>query len=93
MDTVIQTINVEIPQDILDAARLTASELKLEIAVALYAQGKLSIGKARELADMTLWEFRHVLAARRIPPHLDVADIEADIATQYALQKADELSG
>ena len=76
------TISIlEVPQDILDSARLTASELKVEMAVYLYAQGRLSIGKARELAEMTLWEFRQLLAARRIPPHYDVKDLDEDVAT------------
>jgi predicted HTH domain antitoxin len=76
------TISIlEVPQDILDSARLTASELKVEMAVYLYAQGRLSIGKARELAEMTLWEFRQLLAARRIPPHYDVMDLDEDVAT------------
>ena len=40
-------VNVlEVPQDILDTARLTVDELKVEMAVYLYAQGRLSIGKA-----------------------------------------------
>lgn len=72
---------LEIHQDILDTARLTVDELKVEMAVYLYAQGRLSIGKARELADMTLWEFRQLLASRRIPPHYDVADLDKDVAT------------
>ena len=72
---------VEVPQEILDSARLTASELKVEMAVHLYAQGRLGIGKARELAGMTLWEFRQLLASRRIPPHYDEADLEEDAAT------------
>ena len=46
-------------------ARLTVDELKVEMAVYLYTQGRLSIGKARELADVTLWEFRQLLASRR----------------------------
>ena len=76
------TINVlEVPQDVLDSARLTISELKVEIAVYLYAQGRLSIGKARELAGMTLWEFRQLLASRRIPPHYDVNDLNEDMTT------------
>jgi predicted HTH domain antitoxin len=76
------SINVlEIHQDILDTARLTVDELKVEMAVYLYTQGRLSIGKARELADMTLWEFRQLLASRRIPPHYDVADLNEDMAT------------
>jgi predicted HTH domain antitoxin len=72
---------VEVSQEILDSARLTASELKVEMAVHLYAQGRLAIGKARELASMTLWEFRQLLASRRIAPHYDEADLGEDIAT------------
>ncbi len=72
---------LEIPRDVLDSARLTVPEAKVELAVVLYVQGRLSIGKARELADMTLWEFRQLLASRRISPHYDVIDLEDDIAT------------
>ncbi|CAN5795681.1 hypothetical protein BH24DEI2_BH24DEI2_10330 [soil metagenome] len=43
-----------IPQDVLDSARLTAEEAKQELAVSLYASGRLAVGKARELADMPL---------------------------------------
>ena len=72
---------LEVPQEILDSARLTISELKVELAVYLYTQGRLSIGKARELAGMTLWEIRHLLASRRIAPHYDVSDLDEDLAT------------
>jgi predicted HTH domain antitoxin len=72
---------LEVPKDVLDSARLTVPELKVEIAVYLYSQGRLSVGKARELAEMTLWEFRQLLAFRRIPTHYDVEDLDEDIAT------------
>jgi predicted HTH domain antitoxin len=72
---------LEIPADILDSARLTMDELKVEVAISLYAQGRLSIGKARELAEMSLWQFRQVLAARQISPHYDVDDLAEDINT------------
>lgn len=79
MSTIHPTL--ELSQDILDSARLTLAELKVEIAVHLYTQGRLSIGKARELAGMSLWEFRQLLASRRISPHYDVADLNEDVAT------------
>ncbi len=79
---------IEVPQDILDAARLTASELKVEVAVHLYAQGRLSLGKARELADMPLWEFRQTLASRHISPHYDEADLDEDVATLRRISEA-----
>jgi predicted HTH domain antitoxin len=72
---------VQVPRDILDSARLTVPELKVELAILLYSQGRLSIGKAHELADMSLWEFRQLLASRRISPHYDATDLADDIAT------------
>jgi predicted HTH domain antitoxin len=75
------TCVLKVPQDILDSARLTITDLKVEMAVSLYAQGRLSIGKARELAGMTLWEFRQLLASRRISAHYDVDDVDEDVTT------------
>jgi predicted HTH domain antitoxin len=72
---------IEIPQDMLDSARLTIPELKVEMALFLYAQGRISFGKAREFANKTHWEFRHILAARRIAPHYDVMELEEDVHT------------
>src|SRR5262245_60177113 len=80
-DTSLAMSILEIPQDILDSARITVDDLKVEIAVYLYAQNRLSIGKARELAGMSLWEFRQLLASRKISPHYDVTDLEDDVAT------------
>lgn len=72
---------LEIPEDILDSARMKLPDLKVELAVLLYSQNRLSIGKARELAGMSLWEFRQVLGLRKIPAHYDVSDFEQDITT------------
>lgn len=78
---------LEISQDVLDSARLSIPELKIEMAVHLYETRRLSIGKARELAEMSLWEFRQILAARRIAPHYDERDLEEDVATLRQLGK------
>lgn len=72
---------LEIPQDILDSARLTVADLKVELAVSLYAQKRLSFGKARELTELTVWAFRQLLASRQIAPHYDVADLDDDVET------------
>ncbi len=78
---------LEIPQDVLDSSRLSIPELQVEMAVYLYAQRRLSIGKARELADMSLWEFRQLLASRRISPHYDVDDLAEDIVTLREMKR------
>jgi predicted HTH domain antitoxin len=77
--TDIQTIHIT--QDILDSARLTIPEVQQELAIWLYSQGRLGIGKARELAGMSLWEFRQLLAARKISPHYGVEELEEDVKT------------
>lgn len=79
---------VEIPQDILDSARLSVEELKLELALSLYARGRLSSGKARELAGRSLWEFRQLLASRQIAPHYDLQELEEDVETLHDLGSA-----
>ncbi len=81
------TQTLEVSQDILDSARLTLSDLKVEMAVYLYAQGRLSIGKARDLAGMSLWEFRQLLASRRISPHYDETDLSEDVATLREMRR------
>lgn len=76
---------LEIPQDVLDSARLTLAELRVELALHLYQQHRLSLGKAHELAGLSLWEFRQLLGVRRIEPHLDREDLDEDLRTLSAL--------
>lgn len=70
---------IEIPEDILDSARLTLAEAKRELALALYAQRRLSAGKARSLAGLSLWEFRQLTASRNIPVQFDEDELAEDL--------------
>jgi predicted HTH domain antitoxin len=63
---------------------MTPEEMKWELAVLLFQQGKLS-GKAREMAGMTVWAFQQLLGSRGITVHYDMADYEEDLATLKAL--------
>ena len=78
---------IEIPLHLLQAARATPDELRTELAVQLYQQRRLSVGHARELANMSLWEFRQLLASRRIVPLYDVEDLDADMETWAKLDR------
>ncbi len=75
------TIAVEIPREVLHATRMTPQELRRELAVYLFQQGKLSFGKAREMAGMTAWAFQQLLGSREIPIHYDLEEYEEDLAT------------
>ncbi len=74
-------MSVVIPDDILQAAGISEAELKLEIAIMLFQQEKISIGKARRLAGMNLIEFQREIASRGICIHYDVEEFEADLKT------------
>jgi predicted HTH domain antitoxin len=74
-------ITIEIPREVLHTTRMTAQELKQELAIYLFQRAKLSFGKAREMADMTVWAFQQLLGSREIPIHYDVEDYEKDLAT------------
>jgi predicted HTH domain antitoxin len=74
------TIAIEIPRDIIHAARMKPLELKQELAIHLFQQGRLSFGKARQLADMSAWVFQQLLGSRSIPMHYDMADYAEDMA-------------
>ena len=53
----------------------------MELAWLLTEQKRLSIGKAREWAGMTLWGFCQVLGARRMMPHYQTAALREDDET------------
>ncbi len=75
------TISIEIPWEVPHAARMTPRDLRRELAIYLYQQGRLSFGKAREMAGMTVWTFQQLLASREIPVHYDIEDYEEDLRT------------
>jgi predicted HTH domain antitoxin len=81
------TVAIEIPREVLHAARMTPEEMKQELAVLLFQQGKLAFGKAREMAGMRVWTFQQLLGSRGITVHYDVADYEEDLATLKALDR------
>jgi predicted HTH domain antitoxin len=75
------TISLEIPREVIHATRMKPQELRRELAVYLFQLGKLSFGKAREMAGMTAWAFQQLLGSRGILVHYDLEDYEEDLAT------------
>ena len=79
-------LTIDIPEEIVDAARLPRAEIeqefRTELALALYQRGILSLGKSRLLAQMTRWEFDELLGRRQTVRHYTQTDLEDDI--QYA---------
>ncbi|GIV79521.1 UPF0175 family protein [Litorilinea aerophila] len=70
-------------EDLREALRIPPEEqearLRQELAVRLYAKGLLSLGKARQLAEMSKWDFLALLGREGIPRHYDQEELQKDL--------------
>jgi predicted HTH domain antitoxin len=76
-------LQLHIPDSITQSIRLPeermAEELLKELAIALYAHGLLSFGRARELAHMGKYEFGKLLGERGVLRHYGREELEHDL--------------
>jgi predicted HTH domain antitoxin len=80
-----QKVSVEIPTELVLAAGLDTSNLSVEtarlLALELYREDKVSLGRASELCQMPLEQFMEFAAQHKVPLHYGVADLEEDRRT------------
>ncbi|MBA3943186.1 MAG: UPF0175 family protein [Herpetosiphonaceae bacterium] len=62
-------------------------EVKQDLAVVLYQRRVVSLAKGAEIAGLTRLDFQRLLAKRRVPLHIMVTDVEADLDTLRKLHK------
>ena len=78
------SLTLEIPDAVFHAMRLPPQEiearLRLELAISLYAQQVLGLGKAAELAGVSRSELNQTLAKRTIPMHYSEKELAEDVA-------------
>jgi len=82
-----KNIPIKISDEFLIASRMTEKEIARELAIYLFKEGKLSIGKAKELAGITIWELQHLLASRGIFVHYGIEDYKKDLKTLKKLKR------
>jgi predicted HTH domain antitoxin len=70
---------VTLPDELLQSATMTEAELKMELAIALFQQERLTLGQAASLVGVTQLDFQRRLATRRIPIHYDAEAMEQDL--------------
>jgi predicted HTH domain antitoxin len=76
---------VKIPEETLQAAGLPGAEVSSEVnrilILELYHEGKISLGKAAELADMLLADFMDFMAKHNTYLNYGEADLKDDQET------------
>ena len=72
---------VTISDEVLSAAHITESELKRELAIALFQQERLTLAQASRFAEVSQLSFQALLADRQIPIHYGVEEFREDLRT------------
>ena len=79
-----KNVVLEIPDDLLASLKVppqeTESRLRTELAIRLYQKGLLSFGKARQLCDMSKWEFHILLGKEGVCRGYDSEELQEDLA-------------
>lgn len=78
---------VTISDDVLVAAHLSEPELRLELAVALFREDRLTLAQASQLAEVDHFTFQSVLADREVPVHYGIEEFHEDLRTIDALAR------
>lgn len=69
-------MSLVIPDEFLQTAHISEADLKLEIAILLFQQEKITLGTASQFAEMNQMEFQRILGGRKIPIHYGVEDFQ-----------------
>jgi predicted HTH domain antitoxin len=84
-----QKINVEIPTELVLAAGLDTNNLSAEttqlLALELYHEDKVSLGRASELCQMPVEQFIEFAARHNVPLHYGIDELEEDRRTLQRL--------
>lgn len=79
-------MTIQVPDEVLRGLALTEQQARLDLAVGLFTERRVTLGRAAEIAGLTQLDFQRELASRGIPIHYDVEDLDADVRTLTTLR-------
>ena len=88
-------VKVKVPSEVagLVRPRKLEDELRLLATLELSREGRVSLGKAAEIAGLSLREFLYELRIRRIPLNYDLEELEEDLKVINELLDKKEKGG
>ncbi|MEA1049408.1 UPF0175 family protein [Lamprobacter modestohalophilus] len=75
---------ISIPDEAIADQDLSANDLLIELAVALYQNERLTMGHACKMTNLSDIEFQRQLAARGIDIHYPPESLDDDLATLHS---------
>ena len=77
---------IAIDDEALRGLDLTEDQARLDLALGLFVDRRITLGRGAEIAKMTQSDFLKELGRRGIPVHYDVEDFRADLNTLESLE-------
>jgi predicted HTH domain antitoxin len=79
-------MTIEVHDEALRGLELTEPQALLDLAVGLFTERRVTLGRAAEIARISQLDFQRELGRRGISIHYDVEDLQADLRTLAALR-------
>ncbi|MGG7661388.1 UPF0175 family protein [Dyadobacter sp. BHUBP1] len=78
---------LELNDNVIKSTGLSEQELRIELAVRLYEDGKITVGQGGTMTGLGSIRFQQELGKRKIAWHYDVEDLHADLETLKKLSQ------
>ncbi|MCU0541666.1 MAG: UPF0175 family protein [Oscillatoriaceae cyanobacterium Prado104] len=72
-------ITIDLPDSLAQTDNFNEPDWMREIAIALFCQKRITLGRASKVAGMHLIEFQQLITSRGICVHYDVEDFEVEV--------------
>lgn len=70
---------MQITIDLPDSLHISEADLRIELAIALFQQDRISVGYASKIANMHVMDFQKLISDRGICIHYDVEEFQQDV--------------
>ncbi|MBM3888510.1 MAG: UPF0175 family protein [Verrucomicrobia bacterium] len=74
-------MNLVIEDELLQGVKLSESQARLDFALGLFVDRRVTLGRAAAVAGLNQAEFLRELGKRGIPMHYDLDDLQDDLRT------------
>ncbi len=72
-------MQIAFPDELIQGLDLTPETALIDLAIGLYAERRVTLGRAAKMAGMVQAAFLRKLGELRIPMHYDLAELEEDL--------------
>lgn len=74
-------MELRLPDQLIRGINMTEEEWLLDLAIGLFVDRRVTLGRGAEIAGISKPAFLEVLGRRKIPINYDEADLESDVKT------------